>query len=161
MTITPWYLSLENKTSLWRGLSFRAERYSQAQLNILCNHIWFKKTDISLFSIDDDHIVQYTGFSNVRPAPPAWSRDLCWEWLPVKEWRWLLLLQKGDVGFLKAQFGATRAFLYTQCCYVIQSTSLLPTSGDFSLTLSLSLLLFKKLGPNGSYSLRLIFRDIQ
>lgn len=60
----------------------------QVQIKVACNQMLLKKTDIPirLFSIDMEHILQYTGFSNVRPAPPAWSRDMCWEWLPVTEW---------------------------------------------------------------------------
>jgi hypothetical protein len=107
--------------------------------------------------MDSEHtsILQYTGFSNVRPAPPAWSRDVCWEWLPVTEWA--AVRGGGNVGLLKAQFGATRAFLYTHGCYVIHSTSRLATSGDFFLCL----LLFKKLDPNGSCGPHLRTRDVQ
>jgi hypothetical protein len=83
------------------------------------------KSDIRPFSTDKEHILQYTGFSNVRPAPPAWSRDLFWEWLSVTEWRWPPPLQYRDVGFLKAQFGATQTLPYGQRCYVTARAGLL------------------------------------
>ena len=129
----------------------------QVQIKVMCNRTLLKKTEVAIrqFSIESEHILQYTGFLNVRPAPPAWSRDVCWEWLPVIEWA--AVRGGGDVGLLKAQFGETRAFLYTHCCYVIHSTSRLATSGDFFL----SLLLFKKLDPNGSCGLHLKTRDVQ
>lgn len=140
----------------WKWVSFVVLCFCRCRLNS-CAIRCYSKTDIPirLFSIDSEHILQYTGFSNVRPAPPAWSRDVCWEWLPVTEWA--AVRGGGDLGLLKAQFGATRAFLYTHCCYVIHSTSRLATSGDFFL----SLLLFKKLDPNGSCGPHLKTRDVQ
>lgn len=93
----------------------------------------------------------------MRPAPPAWPRDLFWEWLSVTEWRWPLLLLQGDVGLLKAQFGATRALLYAQRCYVIHNASRPAASSGFFLCL----LLLKKLDPNGSCSPHLRCRGIQ
>lgn len=93
----------------------------------------------------------------MRPAPPAWSRDLFWEWLSVTEWRWPPPLQYGDVGFLKAQFGATQTLPYGQRCYVTHSAS----RSAASRACLLCLLLLKKLDPNGSCGPHLRSRGIQ
>jgi hypothetical protein len=158
VTITPWSQYFGNKSCLWLRLYLIYDVPRNPILGFMWSYFYLK-THISLFSIDVDHILQYTGFSNVRPAPPAWSRDLCWEWLPVESGGACCYMEM-DVGLLKAQFGATRAFLYTQCCYVIHSTSRDDSPLHWEISF-LCLLLFKKLYPNGSCGPHFIFRGIQ
>jgi hypothetical protein len=137
----------------WKWVSFVVWSSCRCGFEVMCNQMLLKSRHTSIFHWRRTYLAIHR-FFKCAPRP---SGVVTWCVLGVAASYRVGCCTGGDVGLLKAQFGATRAFLYTQCCYVIHSTSRLATSGDFFL----SLLLFKKLDPNGLCGPHLKTRDVQ